>query len=228
MRSPIGREISPVAPASRTLEADRRPAAGRRRLLPASGELERNVMAAASGDRTAVSALVERFAPRIRALARAHRLAPHDVEDVMQTTWLRLLEHVDTIHTPSAIGAWLATTARRESLRILEANNCERTTDDELLLDATALPVDEEILRANERCAAERRAAARAAGLAVAREQLPGRQRQLLSMLLSDPTPSYAEISHALGMPIGSIGPTRERTLERLRQNENFHGLSNN
>jgi RNA polymerase sigma factor (sigma-70 family) len=180
------REVSPVAPASRTLEANRQAAAARRRLLAATGELERNVMAAASGDRGAVSALVERFVPRVRAVARAHRLAPDDVEDVMQTTWLRLLQHVDAIHDPNAVGAWLVTTARRESLRILRANNRERPTDDELLLDTPALLVDEEILRTDERRAAERRAAARAAGLAVARKQLPGRQRQLVSMLLAD------------------------------------------
>jgi hypothetical protein len=92
------------------------------RLLTAGGDLERVVSAAAAGDETAVAELVDRFAVRIRAVARAHRLDTHDVEDVMQTTCLRLLQCVDTIRNPSAIGAWLETTARRESLRVLKTN----------------------------------------------------------------------------------------------------------
>jgi RNA polymerase sigma factor (sigma-70 family) len=199
-----------------SVEADRRAEAARRRPPAVAGELERMVMAAAAGDRTALSALVERFAARVRAVACVHRLAAHDVDDVMQTTWLRLVEHVDAVRDPTAIGAWLETTARRESLRVLKATTRERPTDDQLALDAPAQPVDEQRLATAERCAA----------VAAAVEQLTGRQRELLLMLLADPPPSYAEISRALGMPVGSIGPTRARSLARLRENQDLRRMA--
>lgn len=179
-------------------------------------DLERVLIAASAGDRTALTELVERFATRVRNVARLHRLAADDVEDVMQTTWLRLLERVDTIRNPSAVGAWLETTARRESLRVLRARGRERLTDDELVLDAPVPPVNDERLRA-----AELRAA-----LGIALEHVTGRRRELLSMLLAEPTPSYAEISRALGLPIGSIGPTRARVLARLREHPQLRGLA--
>jgi RNA polymerase sigma factor (sigma-70 family) len=138
-----------------------------------------------------------------------HRLAPADVEDVTQTTWLRLLEHADKIREPAAVGAWLETTARRESLRLLRASSREHPTDNELMLDAPVAPVDDQRLQASERRVA----------VGAALKQVSGHQRELLSMLFAEPAPSYAEISRRLGMPIGSIGPTRARCLERLRQN---------
>jgi RNA polymerase sigma factor (sigma-70 family) len=213
---PIVRKIASVAaaprdkaPAPNTFKVHSQAAATERR--PPVGELERAVMAASLGDRTAMSDLVERFAPRVRAVARAHRLAAHDVEDVMQTTWLRLLQRVDTVRNPSALGSWLETTARRESLRVLKANSRERPTNNEAVFDALAPPVDEQPLKA-----------AGLASLAVVLERLSSHQRELLSMLFADPAPSYAEISRALGMPIGSIGPTRARCLRRLRENEHL------
>src|SRR4051794_19089771 len=96
-----------------TLEADRRTIRARTRPPVDARELERIVLAAATGDGSAWSALIERFAARVRVVARAHRLGAHDVEDVVQTTWLRLLEHIDRVHEPGALGSWLQTTARR-------------------------------------------------------------------------------------------------------------------
>lgn len=184
-----------------------------REITPDIRELERIVEEAAAGDATAVSELVRRFTPRVRSVARAHRLGAHDIEDVMQTTWLRLLQRVDTVRNPRAIGAWLETTARHESLRILKKNNRERPTDDEVLFDAPAAQVDEHLRPSPERCATT---------LALALRELPDHQRELLSMLFADPAPPYTDISRALGMPKGSIGPTRARSLERLRQNRNL------
>jgi RNA polymerase sigma factor (sigma-70 family) len=178
-------------------------------------DIERVVRAASGGDRAAVSELVERFAVRVRLVARQHRLAAHDVEDVVQTTWLRLLEHAHTIREPTAVGAWLETTARRESLRVIRASGRERPTNNELVLDAPVAPVGEQRLRA-----AEDRAA-----LAGALKQLPDDRRELLSMLFAEPTPSYAEISRALDMPVGSIGPTRARCLARLRADRDLVDL---
>ncbi|HEV7805952.1 MAG TPA: sigma-70 family RNA polymerase sigma factor [Solirubrobacteraceae bacterium] len=221
---PTVREISPVAAAppntaltSRTLPAGRRAAVVQRQPRAGAGELEHLVAAAAAGDRAAMSELMQQFTPRVRAVARAHRLADHDVEDVMQTTWLRLLQHVDTIRNPDVVGAWLDTTARRESRRVLKANSRERPTDNEVFFDAPVPPVDEQLLPTPERCAA---------ALAVALRQLSRDQRELVSMLFSDPIPSYAEISAATGMPIGSIGPTRVRSLARLRRHESLRDLA--
>src|SRR5215213_4871672 len=106
-----------------TLEADRLAAA----------DLERVVRAATVGDASAWSALVERFAARVRSVARRHRLATQDVEDVEQTTWLRLVEQIDRVREPSAVGAWLETTARRESLRLIRAGRLEELVDEEPL-----------------------------------------------------------------------------------------------
>jgi RNA polymerase sigma factor (sigma-70 family) len=189
--------------------AERRAAAARRRVPADPGELERVVTAAAQGSGGAWSALVERFSARLRRVVRTYRLPAHDAEDVLQTTWLLLLEHIDNVREPRAVGTWLETTARRESLRALTAQRRERPTDEELLAHESAEPVDEARL-----VAADRRSALRSA-----LQDLSPRQQQLVAMLLSESEPSYAEISRALRMPIGSIGPTRERSLARLRAN---------
>jgi RNA polymerase sigma factor (sigma-70 family) len=213
---PIVREISPVAAAPRDiLQTSTAPKAAA--AWTDAGELERVVRAAAAGDEMAVVQLVNRFAARIRAAARAHRLPDHDVEDVMQTTWLRLVQRIDTIQNPSAIGAWLETTARRESLRILKTNNRECPTDDLAVFDGPAPPMAEPSLPSPERCAA---------ALTAALEQLTGHQRRLISTLFSDPVPHYGDVSRELGMPIGSIGPTRARALKRLRKNRDLRSLA--
>jgi RNA polymerase sigma factor (sigma-70 family) len=182
--------------------------AGARRALLSDQALERIVTAAAAGDARAWAWLQDRFGARIRAVARCYRLAPHDVEDVAQATWLRLLEHIGGIHDANAVGAWLETTARHESLRLLRHAKRERPTDDRVLAERPTEAVAEGRL-----VTAERRAA-----LDAALRQLPGRQRRLLREMLADPTASYTEISATLDMPIGSIGPTRQRSLARLRR----------
>lgn len=188
-----------------TLQADRL-ARGRRPVE--AGELERLVAAAAAGDEPAWSALVDRFTTRVRAVARRHRLPAHDVEDVMQTTWMRLIEHIQRMREPLAVGAWLDTTSRRESLRMLRAQGRERPVEDAAFADEPAAGAVDDRLEAFERHAA----------LTLARERLPRRQRELLAMLLADPDRSYADIARTLDMPIGSIGPTRARCLARLRR----------
>ena len=157
-------------------------------------------------DPAAVPDIVRRFGARVHAVARRHRLGSHDIEDVVQTTWVRLLEHDDGIRDARAIGSWLETTARHESLRVLRKSGRELPTDRELLADEPTDPVDEERLAARERQVAITGAVA----------GLSGRQRDVVALLLADPAPSYAEIARALDMPIGSIGPTRARILERL------------
>jgi RNA polymerase sigma factor (sigma-70 family) len=195
-----------AAAAWRLAKADR--LAARRRLPRDPGEVERLVIAASAGDTAAWSSLVNRFAARLRAVVRGHRLAAQDAEDVVQTTWLRLLEHIDRVREPFAVGAWLETTARRESLRVLRASQRERPTESERLDFEPVAPVAERRLVASDDRVA----------LARAMTALAPRDRQLLSTLFADPAPSYEEISRTLGIPIGSIGPTRGRILARLRR----------
>ena len=172
------------------------------------GAPDRVVAAAATGDEEAWTELRDRYAVRVRAVARRHRLAPHDVEDVAQTTWLRLVENIRHVRDANAVGAWLETTARRESLAVLRRRKRERPTDDASLVDRPTEPVAERRL-----VAAEQRAA-----LTSSLRQLPRHQHRVLAAVLAESEPSYAEIAASLKMPIGSIGPTRARSLARLRQ----------
>ena len=165
--------------------------------------------AARAGDATAWEALVERYDRLLGVVCRAHRLSDTDAADVKQTTWLRALEHAGRLTAPERFGAWLATVARHECLRVLRRSARVRPCDGEVLErqpDGAAAP-DLRLL------ASEREDAVRAAVVA-----LPPRDRRLLGLLYSDAEPSYTDISRRLGMPVGSIGPTRGRVLERLRR----------
>jgi len=176
----------------------------------AAVSVARLVEAAASGDRSAWHALVERFAPTVWAIARGHRLGAADAADVSQTTWLRLVEHLHRIEQPERVGAWLATTARRESLRVLRLSGRQVPSGDdlELLPDLTAASSPEDRLVAEQR---ER-------VLTELVSNLPTRSQTLLRLLGADTPLSYREISEALDMPVGSIGPTRARALEQLKR----------
>ncbi len=173
-------------------------------------DLGRLMAAAASGDRTAWDTLVDRFTGLLWSVARAHRLSTADCADVVQTTWLRLLDHLDRIQDPSRLAGWLATTARHECLHTLRRSTREPAFPVEEMLDSVADrtdPVDAHLLR-DERDAA----------LWAVFDQLGVACRQLLRVLMADPPPSYAEVAAALGMPIGSIGPNRGRCLATLRR----------
>ena len=168
--------------------------------------LEHLVRAAARGDEAAY-AIVDRFQGLVWATARAHRLSPADAADVAQTTWLRLVEHLDRIRDPERLAGWLATTARNESLRHIRLHGRElaerrgRRLRVALGRAAGARPAD---------------GGARQRALAGVREAQRTLQ-SLLRMLVAEEEPSYEEVGAALGMPIGAIGPTRMRCLEKLR-----------
>jgi RNA polymerase sigma factor (sigma-70 family) len=162
---------------------------------------------AARVDQLAWNQLVERYSSLLCSVARAHRLSSADAADVVQTSWLRLIEHLPQIRNPDGIGAWLATTARRECLRALRsAARCESSEEIENLAGADLGAVDAPLLTAE-----------RDATLWKAFNRLPARDQALLRLLTTEPAPTYEEIGAALGKPIGSIGPTRGRALERLR-----------
>jgi RNA polymerase sigma factor (sigma-70 family) len=170
--------------------------------------IEALVLAAADGDQDAFDALVGRFSGLVWSVVRSHRLADADAHDAFQTTWLRLVEHLDRIREPRAIGGWLATTARHESLRVLRLADRTRPAEPDTFddVDDRLEGPDAALLRAEE----ER-------GVWTALAELGDRCQALLRVLVADPAPSYEEIGAALDMPVGSIGPTRRRCLERLR-----------
>ncbi len=168
------------------------------------------VRQAAAGDKPAWERLVDQYSRLIWAMTRDFRLAEIDAADVVQTTWLRLLEHIDRIEYPERIGSWLATTARHECLRHLAASKKVMLVDDH---DATFGHSPDHQPDVDERLLTEERAQA----VREAVSTLPTRSQQLLELLMADPPASYDQISDQLGLPIGSIGPTRGRCLERLR-----------
>jgi RNA polymerase sigma factor (sigma-70 family) len=170
--------------------------------------VERLLQGAAAGDEAVWASLVERFSGLLRGVAGSYRLGHADAEDVCQSTWLRLLGNADRVREPRALAGWLRTTAHREALHQLADARRERPTDQPLLADQPAPgPDPTATVLARERHDLLARAVA----------TLPERQRALLALLADEAEPGYAEISRALGMPIGSIGPTRARCLARLR-----------
>lgn len=154
--------------------------------------------------------IVDRYADLVWSVARSFRLGTADAADVSQTTWLRLVEHLNDIRDSARLGAWLATTARREALALLRRSGHTVLTGDPWRLDVAdpvAEPPDGALIRTEN-----------AVGVRHAFVQLSQRCQQLLRVLLADPAPSYAEVGAALGMPIGSIGPARARCLDGLRR----------
>lgn len=174
------------------------------------------VTAAASGDELAWAQLVRRYTPLVLSVIRSYDLNRADTADVNQTVWLRLVENLTRLRDPSALASWLATTTRRECFRALRAGRRTQPFDpyddsvgspvDASLLMDTATP-DENVLRA-ERYQALRDGFA----------QLSPRCQQLLSLLVGEPPASYRQIGEQMGMPIGSIGPTQARCLQKLRE----------
>jgi RNA polymerase sigma factor (sigma-70 family) len=142
----------------------------------------------------------------------------HDAEDVAQITWLRLLTHIDTVREPAKVGAYLQTIARHESIRRSAAGRRE----DPLADDGHEAPATD----ADSQLESGLLARERGEVLAAALEQLPARQRALMLMLADDAELSYGEIAEALDIPVGSIGPTRGRSFDRLRRDPNLMAVA--
>jgi RNA polymerase sigma factor (sigma-70 family) len=174
---------------------------------------------AGNGDELAWDALVERYIPLIWSICRRHRLGDANAEDVGQSVWLQLVDQLDRIRDPAALPGWLATVTRRECLRVLSAARPPPAAG--YLLDAETIP-DEQAEMIEQELAAERHAA-----LSEAFQDLPPSGRRLILLLLEDPPALYAEISARLGIPIGSIGPTRRRCLDKLRRHPAIASLIN-
>jgi RNA polymerase sigma factor (sigma-70 family) len=176
------------------------------------------VARARSGDKQAWDALVDRYSPLIWSICRRYRLDDADAEDVSQNVWLQLVDQIDTIREPAALPGWLATTTRRECLRVLRA--AQRSLTAGYVLDPETLPNEQAGTAEPELLTAERHAALREAF-----EDLPLCCQRLVALLVADPPVPYAEISARLGIPVGSIGPNRGRCLDKLRRHPAIAGL---
>jgi RNA polymerase sigma factor (sigma-70 family) len=168
------------------------------------------VMRARDGDERAWAELVERYAPLIWAICRKHRLGDADAADAGQNVWLHLVAQLDKIRDPAALPGWLVTTTRRECQRIPRSAQVTQATGH--ALEAAQIP-DDRASTAEQVLVAERHAALRQALV-----QLPSCCQRLLVLLTEDPPIPYAQISATLGIPVGSIGPTRLRCLDKLRR----------
>lgn len=175
----------------------------------ATGDVTALVRRAARGDKQAWGGLVDQYGRLIWSVTVRFKLAESDAADVVQTTWMRLIENIDRIEQPDRVGSWLAATARNECLRHVTARKRLVLVQEDVEFDGADHhgPAVDEALLAAERAQVVREAMAR----------LPAQWQQLLELLMADPPLSYAEISDQLGLPIGSIGPTRGRCLAKLR-----------
>jgi RNA polymerase sigma factor (sigma-70 family) len=169
---------------------------------------------AGNGDPAAWEEIIRRYSGLVVGKVRAFRLQDADAHDAIQTTWLRLAENLHRIQHPERLAGWLATTAARECLRIL--NHTKRTPPlTDALADHTADPApgpEQQVIDAHT-----------TQTLRTLIAELPPRRRRLLRALFTNHPTSYAELSRATGIPLGSIGPTRNRALHQLRQKLQDH-----
>ncbi|MFL6129423.1 MAG: RNA polymerase sigma factor [Mycobacteriales bacterium] len=176
--------------------------------------------AARMGNESAWSELVTRCTAALSRTARSYRLNESDVADVVQLTWLRLVENLDRIRQPQALNAWLITTCRREAMRAVRANSRTDPHDPGDPLGGLARLASQDAW-SDPVYVVLRKEASAVVRLAV--EKLPQRQERLLNKLMSthgETAGSYLHVAAALHIPVGSVGPTRQRALQRLRADE--------
>ncbi len=168
------------------------------------------VAAARAGDQAAWNALVERYNRFVWSIARSFRLSTADAGDAVQMTWLRLVENLDRITEPDRLASWLGTTVRRECLQHLRRSTRDRSEPgSEYLINVPdGAPAVESALLDDERD----RALWKAMGM------LGEKCQRLIRVLMASPPPAYTEVAAALEMPIGSIGPARQRCLAQLKK----------
>jgi RNA polymerase sigma factor (sigma-70 family) len=182
------------------------------------------VAAARQGDHDAWTALVERYQPLVLSVCSRFRLSKPDTEDVSQTVWLQLLRNLDKLRHARALPGWIDTTTANTCITLLKALSRTPPRDPQLLGgDEVHSPwdghsqqgaLDETLLRQESRHAVQR-------GMA----ELPSKQQELLRLLAADPPMSYRQISQRLGMPVGSIGPTRARSIQNLRNTASVRSM---
>ena len=180
------------------------PQTARTRWMVAAGQFTRW----RAGEHAALDELVRTNTPALWHLVRAYGLDRHLAEDVVQSTWLALVRNRDRIEDARSVSAWLATTARREAWRVAKESSRQTATDDEVVADAlpAAVAAEDQAQLADE---------ARRLWNAVRR--LSRRCQRLLRVIAFEDRPDYRSLAAELEMPVGSIGPTRGRCLEKLR-----------
>lgn len=187
---------------------DRRSAAVQGNRLDRSARLAGLMRAARQGDQDALGQIITELSPLLWQVVRVAGLSSSDAEDVLQTVWLRLVAHLDNIHDSAALTGWLVTTTKREAWRVSAVGRRQLPADQELLNELPDEgPGSEEQVIVDE----QRRALWGAIG------RLSERCQDLLRIIAFASRPDYAAVAAALGMPIGSIGPTRGRCLAKLR-----------
>ena len=153
------------------------------------------------------------------SICRRYELGGADASAAGQNVWLRLVDQLGNIRDPAALPGWLATTTRRECSRVLRARSSPAAA---VVLDAQNIPGQQTGLAEQELLTAERHAVLREAFTC-----LPAGCQRLIAMLIEDPPVPYAKISAELGVPIGSIGPTRGHCLDKLRHHPAITALAN-
>lgn len=161
------------------------------------------------GEGQALDQLVRLLSPMLWHVVRSSGLDQATAEDVVQTTWLTLVRSGQSISEPRAVAGWLCTTARREAWRVSKQASRQQPVEDETI--ARKLPdepapegqvvLDDENARLWESLG-----------------RLPERCQKLLRIVAAEARPDYSVIATQLGMPVGSIGPTRGRCLDKLRR----------
>ncbi|MGH3155160.1 MAG: RNA polymerase sigma factor, partial [Streptosporangiaceae bacterium] len=170
------------------------------------------VRASLDGSEAAWNEIVRRYSPVVAAVTHRYRLAVEDAQDVSQAVWLKLVEHLTDLLEPEALPGWLAVTTRRECGRHARQRHKDLRADPCADPCAVQWPPDSAELDAGLLRAELRQA------LNDGLVQLPARDQRLLRLWSDDPPASYNEISQRLGVPIGSIGPTLRRSLDKLRR----------
>lgn len=166
-------------------------------------------LVAAARDRVpgAWEELMDRYGGMVRGVVASFRLQEADRADAVQMTWMRAIERLDSVRNPDRLGGWLATIANRECLALLRKARWE-TPDEFVAGDCPADgPSPEAAVLADEVSCAVRAAVA----------TLSGRRQRLVHALFYLPERDYVSLADELGMPVGSIGPTRGRVLRLLR-----------
>ncbi len=161
------------------------------------------------GHPAGIDDLVRLVSPALWHVARAHGLNPEESRDVVQSTWLALVRGRDDIREPRTVLAWLTTTARRESWRVARSEGRSDPVEDEAL-EFFGEPTEAADATADRHLEGER--------LWRAVEALSERCRRLIRIIAFAERPDYAHLSAELGIPVGSIGPTRGRCLSKLRE----------
>jgi RNA polymerase sigma factor (sigma-70 family) len=161
---------------------------------------------AAMGDEVAWADIVRSYTPLLASVCRRFGLSGMDADDIGARVWLHLLANISRIRDPAALPGWLRTTARRECQAVLRKKRVETLFVDERTAGLAA-PSDTRLLDEEQWFA-----------LRAAIDSLGESDQALLSLLFSDPPTPYAEISARLDIPVGAIGPTRQRIMTRLRR----------